>query len=309
MKEEIDAAARSAIAKRPVLEEMLNAFATFFTEKAQLVEELKPETMDAGFAPSAEPVKQGIPMCAEVSFDPLAPALNRAFASLLSVIRTSFPAMDQEISWLKTAWKSKSPDLSILAKSRLAGDPKPLEACSHCLGVTAGILDFALGMAVSTVLESLEPALAEKIRAISWKGGFCPICGSLPCVSYLSKEDLGSEYLKGGGGKKFLHCSVCGHQWRIKRNLCPACGTDDKDHLIYFNVEEDSSERVDICRRCAMYLPCIDLRTIDFEPHMGMAAAGMVHLDAYAQQRGYTPMVWTPWNRLEDGRKEIPQTQ
>jgi len=307
MKQRIDATARAAIQKRPVLKDLLDAFAAFFTGKAQLVEDLRTETIDAGFDPSAERVNQGVPMCTGASFEPLAPALNRSFDRLLTIIRKTFPAMEQEISWLKTVSRSKSPNLLLLAKGHMEGESKVYEAQSRSLGVAAGTLEFVVGMAVSAVFESLQPALAEKIRSVSWKEGFCPICGSLPYVSYLSKEDLGSEYLKGGGGKKHLHCSTCGHQWRIKRNLCPACGTDDKDNLIYFNVEEDSSERVDLCRKCSHYLPCIDLRQIDFVPHMGMAAVGMVHLDAYAQQEGYKPMVWTPWNRLENGRKETPQ--
>ncbi len=139
----------------------------------------------------------------------------------------------------------------------------------------------------------------EKIREISWHEGYCPICGFLPTVSYLDKApDLSSEFLRGGGGQKVLHCSMCGHEWRILRNLCPACGNDQRDMLLYFQVEHDREERVDVCRKCGLYLPCIDLREKDYKPHMDMAAVGMVYLDVFAQQNGFSPMVWTPWNRL-----------
>jgi FdhE protein len=191
-------------------------------------------------------------------------------------------------------------DAAMLAKCYLEGDRGSHDALSRTLGVSVAALEFVVDLMVSTVLAALEPMLAEKIRDIPWDKGYCPICGSLPNISYLAAPaGLSSEFLRGGGGQKYLHCSTCGHDWRIKRQFCPACGNDHKDMLLYYQVQDETVERVDVCRKCGLYLPCMDLREVDAKPHLDMAAVGMVHLDAYAQQQGFSPMVWTIWNRLE----------
>jgi FdhE protein len=300
MEQRIDASARSALEKRPALEELVNAFAGFFSQKARLVVELRQESAALGLEPSIERVAAGVPVCAAMSFEALTPALNRAWDRLLPVVKTTFLAMKQEIADLEKAFKKESPNLALLAKGHLEGDRTAYETQGRLLDVAAGTLEFVVGLIVATVFESLEPMLAEKIRAIPWQESYCPICGSLPSLSYLAASaDLSSDFLKGGGGQRYLHCSNCGHDWRVKRNLCPACGNDQHDMLVYYQVPEEPSERVDICLKCNLYLPCIDLREIDAKPHMDMAAVGMVHLDAYAQKDGFRPMVWTPWNRLE----------
>jgi FdhE protein len=296
----IDASARSALEKRPALQELVNVFAAFFTQKSRLVEDLRQESAAVALDPSVDRVAEGVPICAAMSFETLTPALNRTLDTLLAVVKETFPAMSQEVTQLETALKRTPPNLAQFAKDHLEGDRTAYESQGQILGVAAGTLEFVIGLTVATVLESLEPMLAEKIREIPWQEGYCPICGSLPSISYLAASaDLSADFLKGGGGQRHLHCSNCGHEWRIKRNFCPACGNDHPDMQVYYRVPEEPSERVDICRKCNLYLPCIDLREIDTEPHMDMAAVGMVHLDAYAQKDGFKPMAWTPWNRLE----------
>jgi FdhE protein len=150
---------------------------------------------------------------------------------------------------------------------------------------------------LSTVLQSLAPSLADQVGKTQWDRGYCPICGSLPYISFLSKpQNAPSEFLVGGGGQRYLHCAVCGHDWHVRRHLCAACETDDSDQHLYFNVADAVGERVDICPHCAHYLPCIDLREIDPTPHLDTIAVGLAHLDLLAQEKGFNPMVRTPWN-------------
>jgi FdhE protein len=155
-------------------------------------------------------------------------------------------------------------------------------------------------LALSTVLQSLAPSLAAQVAETRWNRGYCPICGSLPLISYLSKpQSTPSEFLVGGGGQRYLHCAVCGCDWHVNRHLCAACERDDGDQHLYFNVADAAGERVDLCRHCAHYLPCIDLREVELAPHLDTLAVGMAHLDMLAQEKGYAPMVCTPWNTFE----------
>jgi len=68
---------------------------------------------------------------------------------------------------------------------------------------------------------------------------------------------------------------------------------------MYFHVPDTVGERIDICRLCGHYLPCIDLRDLDALPHLDTMSVGLVHLDMLAQEKGFSPMVRTPWNTFE----------
>ncbi|PIU31240.1 MAG: hypothetical protein COT06_09210 [Syntrophobacteraceae bacterium CG07_land_8_20_14_0_80_61_8] len=163
-----------------------------------------------------------------------------------------------------------------------------------------GVLALLLHNTLSIMIQALRPSLQDYTRELQWYKGYCPICGSMPNISYLVRaDDLGSEFLKGGGGQKYLHCSLCGHDWRFIRNKCPACDTADKDMQLYFQSQEEHSERVDVCSKCGAYLPCIDLRESTHGLPMDMAAISMVYLDVWATEKGYHPMTRTPWNLTE----------
>jgi FdhE protein len=155
-------------------------------------------------------------------------------------------------------------------------------------------------MLISTVLQSLAPSVADWVSDLQWNRGYCPVCGSLPSISYLSKpQSLSSEFLVGGGGQRYLHCNMCGQDWRVRRHLCAACERDDTDEHMYFHVPDAVGERIDICRHCGHYLPCIDLRELDALPHLDTMSVGLAHLDMLAQEKGFNPMVRTPWNTFE----------
>jgi FdhE protein len=68
---------------------------------------------------------------------------------------------------------------------------------------------------------------------------------------------------------------------------------------MYFNVADAIGERVDIRPHCAHHLPCFDLREADVSPHLGTMAVGLAHLDMLAQEKGFHPMIRTPWNTFE----------
>jgi len=65
---------------------------------------------------------------------------------------------------------------------------------------------------------------------------------------------------------------------------------------LYFQVEEESSERVDVCSSCNTYLPCIDFRECPNRLPLDIATIAMAHLDICAAEKGYHPPAQTPWN-------------
>jgi FdhE protein len=285
------------VAKRPQLESMVKPFAALFIEKARLAcdlkDQLKPLKLDA----IGRRLPEGVPALSGISFGFLKPALDHTFSVLVPAVKAWFPAIDPVLARIENEQRHGALDLSHLAEEYLGGGLTGFRETPPASEVDRNGLGFVVHLALSTVLQSLAPSLAAQVGEIHWNRGYCPVCGSLPFISYLSKpQNTPSEFLVGGGGQRYLHCAVCGHDWHVHRHLCAACEKDDSDQHMYFNVADATGERVDICHHCAHYLPCIDLRETDAPPHLDTMAVGLAHLDMLAQERGFDPMVRMPWN-------------
>ena len=88
------------VKKRPMLENLLRPFAVLFIEKARLATALKAELNPAQLPISLKQLSEGVPILAEISFDSLKPALDRAFAALAPVLKAAFPALARELNAL-----------------------------------------------------------------------------------------------------------------------------------------------------------------------------------------------------------------
>lgn len=288
------------LGKRPQLEGILKPFAALFIEKARLADSLKsrldPEKIDAIGARLSE----GVPILSGISCSFLKPALDDAFTALVPPAKACFPAIAPVLDRIEAEQRQGALDLSHLAEEYLGGGLSGFREAAPTSQLDRKGLGFMVHLALSAVLQSLAPSLTDQAGKTRWNRGYCPICGSLPLISYLSKpQTTPSEFLVGGGGQRYLHCAVCGYDWHVRRHLCAACERDDSDQHLYFNVADSAGERVDICPHCSHYLACIDLRETDVFPHLETMAVGLSHLDMLAQEKGFHPLVRTPWNTFE----------
>ena len=288
------------LGKRPQLEGLVKPFSALFIEIARLTDGLKHGLDGVPLEAAGKRISEGVPILSGISLSFIRPALDHAFTALVPVVKTWFPAIVPALDRLESRQRHGGLDLSLLAEDYLGGGLKRLEEMAPASEADRQSLSFMVQLALSAVLQAVAPRLAAQAGEIYWSRGYCPICGSLPLISYLSKPQTApSEFLVGGGGQRYLHCAVCGHDWHVRRHLCAACETDDSDQHLYFNVADAVGERVDICPHCAHYLPCIDLRETDAFPHLETVAVGLAHLDMLAQEKGFHPMVRTPWNTFE----------
>ena len=298
--ENLDRFVAAVLERRPAMAGVVLPFASIFKEKALIVKRLTPDLEVDKLGLDFEGLASGLYLLSGRPLDSLSQAFDASFAGLAPVLIESFPGRASDFKMVKKYFDQEKLNLPELARNLLEGSGRAIESTAEEIGVSPGCLGYMGGYAVSAVLQALTPVLSGELKKFGWQKGYCPVCGSLPAVSFLSAplEEAG-EYLKGGGGAKYLHCALCGCDWRLNRNVCPACGTDDKDQRFYLEVQGESGERVDICRACGLYLPCLDLRQTHLTVHPDMASISLLHLDLLARQKGFQPMSWTPWNRME----------
>lgn len=109
----------------------------------------------------------------------------------------------------------------------------------------------------------------------------CPICGSNPLLGVLRPE--------GDGGKKFLVCMLCAHQWAFRRIYCPACGEEREPQMGFYAAPEIAHVRVDVCDTCHTYLKTVDLTKAGLAvPVVDELAA--IPLDLWAREHGYAKL-------------------
>ncbi len=289
--------------RRPALAPLLTAFGGLLASKAALTEYLVGRIPEDALPVDPARLAQGVPLLAGADLSALCGAMLEAAAVFLPLLAEAFPTLRTDLSRIAVALErpgQEGADVAALARDLLDGNDAAMAQAAEDLAVSAGVLVFALRSILAPVLAAVAGSLRARLADSSWRKGFCPVCGSLPGLAALSKVgDLGSEFLRGGGGRKHLHCSLCGHDWRIARGMCPVCENTDKDQREYFRVEGESVEKVEICHKCGLYVPCVDLRELDGEPPLEVLSLGMAHLDVLARQKGYRPAAWLPWNQMD----------
>lgn len=226
----------------------------------------------------------------------LEPWLLHATRELLPVLESSFPNGEP---FRKLATAAATGELSVREASRalLDGDAAKLEALGNAVGVPAGYLMLSLQMIAGAAIAGLASQLGDQLESTSWSHGSCPVCGSSPSLATLSrKDDVQVEALVGGGGKKHLHCGLCGHSWRFQRNACAGCGNEDPHSREVFYAERAKHERIETCSQCKGYLLCVDLREYEKDPNLQALPLALVHLDIIAQEKGFGPLSPATWN-------------
>ena len=211
---------------------------------------------------------------------------------LIPVMERGFPKLGNELSLIKQAFIAGrlTPErcLNILAR----GPGSEAEAAAADLGIGARSLSFILSRIMKPLVRKKAEVLRPLIAGLQWPKGYCPICGSMP----------GLSFVKGEEERRWLRCALCGHGWPFLRPSCPFCENEDEgQHSIYY-IDGREQEWADVCEKCGRYVVGIDLGGQSDEPLLEVAAIGMVHLDVLVQEKGLLPAALYAWNvvRKED---------
>ncbi|MDI6786283.1 MAG: formate dehydrogenase accessory protein FdhE [bacterium] len=181
---------------------------------------------------------------------------------------------------LKQAYQKKKLNLKQLVIENITCNGEYIHNLSTILQVSSDILIFIAIHSIKPILELACIAYSDLIKFADWYKNTCPICGSPPYISKLSKEE----------GKRVLKCSLCDYEWLFSRLMCPFCNNEDQEFHKYFYIEEDSPYRVDVCDKCHQYIKTVDERKYpsDKRINLFMDHISTIYLDFKAYEEGYT---------------------
>ena len=132
------------------------------------------------------------------------------------------------------------------------------------------------------------------------EGGRCPFCAGKPWVA--SRRTLPET----DGATRFLHCALCGGEWRVNRIRCSWCAEEDPAKLPHYQIDaaEEAEEprsgaraidaaaplsgaRIEGCETCGRYTKSID-RTTDMRRVPEVDDVATLGLDLWADEQGMT---------------------
>lgn len=297
----------AAMERRPALNSLLQAFGPLTEHRVALPDKLAAVVADYGFSfPSWDEAK-GHAGEAMLSYTELT-GLGRPVQEAARLLLPTFAELEvfKAHQPLLSAFFEKLDSVSRAAGSFLADDGDSLEVLASDAGLPAPVLNSVLAYALGAVIQAAvkaaypdESAVPWDERPASWGHGWCPVCGSAPSVAYLEEKvfDEKNAFVSGGGGKKHLHCGLCGTEWHFRRGACPACGRDDALELLR-ESGSNGGERLEWCMHCKSYCSSVDLRERDTRPDMDALGLSLMHLDMVAADKGLTPCYPTFWNQF-----------
>ena len=301
---------------RPALKSVLEAFAPMLTAQEELAHDIARQLQPLDMAALGLPawdhqrLSQGLSLLAGVNLEALAPHFATSAATMLPLL--------EQLDMVKEHGKAlgtlmgagaDSKDTAALMGALASDEQVTLGKIADKAGLAAPLLGFVGQMVLSPVLHGLVEAMTAPLleeekelpweEANVWQQGYCPVCGSLPTISWFSRPaiDAKNAYLAGGGGKKHLHCSQCGADWKFPRAKCPACGKSDALKNLR-ETENNHGERIDWCDKCKGYCCNVDLRERLALPNLDALALGLMHLDMVAAQKKLRPLKPMFWNMM-----------
>lgn len=294
--------------EKPVLKELLDSFGPLWLARAEEQDRLEKEFARKGPAlPKWDEnrASSGISLLADAELSFMWPHVVSCFESYLPLLAqnsrllpgkeavTAFFAKDRETSFTQD-----------FLRAVIDAEQEKVSSLSGLEDLDAASLVMASEFSLSTVLRALTANLVSEINEENhwplWSQGYCPVCGRQPVMDWLGKgyEDKNNPYLTAGGGRKFLHCGLCGADWRFRRAICPACGSEKKGCMETFYASTNQAEHVSFCSECKKYCVGLDMRNISPVPDLDVMAFCMLPLDMVAAERELVPMCRTSWNQF-----------
>ncbi len=277
-----------AIEQNPHAAELLKAFGPVIVRQRQLAEAASLKPLDYSPVDKTK-LKAGVPVIRQMNLLGENENLKEITLSLAQAVKEGMPALTEGLDRLSDLIRQGKINPVDYFDASAAGENKAAERWGNDLKVSPSNASFLMNLVSRVVLEQRARELTAALGAFEWEKGYCPICGDFPSIALIEEQ----------GGKRFLHCSSCGYDWRFTRVMCPYCEKEAQQGMDYFYVENKTQESAFVCDQCKKYLVTLYRAGHLLARDMDVSAISLAHLDMIMQDKGYDPMTACPWNILK----------
>jgi FdhE protein len=275
-----------AVEQNPQSSEILKAFEPIITRQRELTQQSSLKPLNCSLI-DKEKLKAGVPVSRQIDLFLPEDSLKEIAISLASAVKDGMPQLAENIDQISGLIKEDRINPKDYFKVSPDDENKATDGWAD-LKISPSNASFLMSLVSRVALEQRAKEITAALGAFDWEKGYCPICGSFPSIALIEEE----------GGKRFLHCSSCGHDWRFTRVFCPYCENDAKQGMDYFYIEKKTQESAFVCDKCKKYLVTLYRAGNVFARDMDIAAISLIHMDMIMQEKGYEPMASCVWNVL-----------
>lgn len=277
-----------AIEQNPHASELLKAFGPVMSRQRQLTDSVILTELDYSVI-DREKLSAGVSVGRQMSLFTPADPFPEIALSLSAAVKEGMPSLAEELDRLADLiTKGQLRLADYFLETRCGEENKTMERLGNDLTISPSTISFLLSLTARVLLERRAKEATAALGEFSWEKGYCPICGEFPSVALIEEE----------GGKRFLHCSSCGQDWRFTRVVCPYCEKEAQREMDYYYIENKTQESAFVCDECQKYLITLYRAGRLHARDMDISAISLVHLDVIMQEKGYEPMAICTWNIL-----------
>lgn len=276
-----------ALQQNPENREVIKAFAPIIVMQRQLAQQSSSKKIDCSLI-DKEKLSAGVPVINQINLFLQEEPLIEITLSMASAIKEGMPKLAETIDKITALIQEGKINPADYFRASLENENKTAAEWEKTLKISPSNASFLMSLVSRVVLERRAKEITAALGEFDWGKGYCPICGSFPSIALIEEE----------GGKRFLHCSSCGHYWRFTRVSCPYCEKETVQDMEYFYIENKTQEAAFICDKCKKYLITLYRAGKVFARDMDVSAISLIHMDIIMQGKGYEPMTACVWNVL-----------
>jgi len=276
-----------AIEQNPQVKDILKSFEPIIIKQNDLIATAIFPKSDYSSI-DKEKLKAGVPVCRQINLFLPDDPFKEIVTLLAKAAKAGLPTLDEDINRILDLIRKGKINLKDYCLSYPDCDGKLIDRWVGKMKVERDPLVLLINTTARVILETRAKEIKTALGAFDWEKGYCPICGDFPSIALIEEE----------GGKRFLHCSTCGQDWRFTRVVCPYCEKETRKDMEYFYVENKTQEAAFVCDQCKKYLVTLYRAGNLFERNMDVSAMSLMHMDMLMQDKGYKPMTTCIWNVL-----------
>lgn len=263
-----------ALERNPENKEIIKAFAPIIVRQREFASQPSLKQPDCSLI-DKEKLKAGVPVSRQIDLLSADDSLKDIALSLASAVKEGLPKLTESMDKIS----------GLIQEGKINPVDYLKESVEEKKSVESNAL-FLMSLVSRVVLEQKAREITSTLGSFDWEKGYCPICGEFPSIALIEEE----------GGKRFLHCSACGQDWRFTRVSCPYCEKETRQNMEYFYIENKTQEAAFVCDQCKKYLVTIYRAGKLFARDMDVSAISLIHMDILMQDKGYEPMTVSLWN-------------